>query len=156
SVIPIDIPPLRERTEDIIPLVYHILARELGDGKPTPEIDTEAQVALQQYPWPGNVRELENAVRHACTFAQEDKIALDVLPPQIVKGSLLTAQVEAAAGGQGSDDYKGQSLKAFLRAKEKDYLQTVLEHVEGDKVKAAETLKISLATLYRKLPEPIE
>ena len=50
------------------------------------------------------------------------------------------------------------SIRSFpsLRAKEKDYLQTVLDHMEGDKVKAAEVLKISLATLYRKLPEPTE
>jgi len=54
------------------------------------------------------------------------------------------------------DTYKGQSLKAFLRHKEKEYLNTVLHYMEGDKTRAAKALKISLATLYRKLPEPVD
>ena len=55
-----------------------------------------------------------------------------------------------------ADEYRGKSLKAFLRQKEKEYLQMVLELMDGDKEKAAKALKISLATLYRKLPDPNE
>ena len=58
------------------------------------------------------------------------------------------------AGGIKAEIYRGKSLKAFLKAKEKEYLSQVLQYVEGDKEKAAKALKISLATLYRKLPDP--
>ena len=62
----------------------------------------------------------------------------------------------AGAGGSGNDETRHKSLKAFLRAKEKEYLDQVLSHSDGDKEKAAKALKISLATLYRKLPEEEE
>ena len=158
SVIPIDIAPLRERPEDILPLVYHVLRNHSRDKEDLPEIELDAQMVLENYSWPGNVRELENAIRHACTFATDGKIKKNDLPAKMLDatGSL----VPVAGGGlddpSASDHYKGQSLKAFLRNKEKEYLSTVLQHMEGDKTRAARALKISLATLYRKLPEPVD
>jgi transcriptional regulator with PAS, ATPase and Fis domain len=154
SVIPIEIPPLRERPEDVLPLVYHFVRKEIGPGKEMPTIDPEAQLIFERYPWPGNVRELENAVRHALTFAREGKIGREVLPAKIVNH----APGGATPSGYGTrmEDYRGKSLKAFLRAKEKEYLGQILTSVNGDKEKAAKALKISLATLYRKLPDPKE
>jgi DNA-binding NtrC family response regulator len=155
SVIPIEIAPLRERPEDILPLVYHVIRREIGPNREPPQLDPEAELMLQRYPWPGNVRELENAIRHALTFARDGKIGVDVMPAKMVN------YAGPPIGGQGGvpglvEDYRGKSLKGFLRAKEKEYLQHVLKTVEGDKEKAAKALKISLATLYRKLPDPQE
>ncbi|MGI6088006.1 MAG: helix-turn-helix domain-containing protein [Kiritimatiellia bacterium] len=60
----------------------------------------------------------------------------------------------AQAAGNKREDFRGKSLKAFLRSKEKEYLAQVLKNTAGDKQMAAKALKISLATLYRKLPEP--
>ncbi len=155
SVIPIEIKPLRERAEDILPLVYHTMRTEVGQGKDLPTIDPEAQLVLENYPWPGNVRELENAIRHALTFSKEGRVTKDVLPAKIVSA------VDTGAGGVGvaglrPDAYRGKSLKSFLRSKEKEYLSQVLQFMDGDKEKAAKALRISLATLYRKLPDPKE
>jgi DNA-binding NtrC family response regulator len=152
SVIPIQIPPLRERPEDIMPLVYHVIKRETTEGQTPPVVEPDVAAILESYSWPGNVRELENAVTHAITFAREDKITKEDLPTKIA-----AAPVHAPAGAAIADDGdRGKSLKAFLRAKEKEYLQHVLSLSGGDKEEAAKTLKISLATLYRKLPEDKE
>jgi two-component system, NtrC family, response regulator PilR len=153
SVIPIEIAPLRERPEDILPLVYHVLRKELGDGRQAPTIEPEAQLILERYGWPGNVRELENAIRHALTFARDGKIGREVLPAKIVG---QVASGGAGAGATRIEDFRGRSLKAFLRQKEKEYLELVLKSFGGDKEKTAKALRISLATLYRKLPEPHE
>jgi DNA-binding NtrC family response regulator len=156
SVIPIEIAPLRQRTEDIMPLIEHMMRRELGPNASLPALDPESALLLERYAWPGNVRELENAIRHAITFAKDGKIVKDVLPAKIASASQFRDPHAKSPGTQIVEDYRGKSLKAFLRAKEKEYLAQVLEIVGGDKEKAAKTLKISLATLYRKLPEAIE
>jgi DNA-binding NtrC family response regulator len=158
SVIPIEIVPLRDRPEDILPLVFHTMRQEAGPNRELPAMDPEVQLILEKYAWPGNVRELENAIRHAMTFSKEQgRITKDVLPARIV------AAVEQGEGGAvPSDDslrsevFRGKSLKSFLRTKEKEYLTHVLQYVGGDKERAAKQLRISLATLYRKLPEPSE
>ena len=131
------------------------MRHEVGPDKDLPSIDPEAQLVLEQYPWPGNVRELENATRHALTFAKDGKVTKDVLPAKIVS-SVSSGGAVAVAGGAKAEIYKGKSLKAFLKTKEKEYLSQVLQYVEGDKEMAAKALKISLATLYRKLPDPKE
>ena len=152
SVIPLEIPPLRERPEDILPLVYHVMRNEVPQDKELPPLTPETRQLLENYAWPGNVRELANAIRHALTFAKGDMLTPDLLP-----ASILNA---AQAGGASLrrldpdiEEARGKSLKAFLRQKEKDYLMMVLSSMGGNKEKAAEALKISLATLYRKLPE---
>ncbi len=150
SVIPIEIKPLRERVEDILPLAYNVIQKEIPEGQTLPSLDLEVAAILEAYAWPGNVRELENAIKHAITFAQNNIITKDVLPPKIAatalpEGSKIRTEVDSSA--------KAHSLKAFLRSKEKEYLKHVLDMTDGNKDEAAKTLKISLATLYRKLPE---
>lgn len=156
SVIPIEIPPLRERVEDILPLVNHVARRIVGSTADLPAVDPDAAILLEQYVWPGNVRELENAVRHALTFAKDGRLSKDVLPAKILANTSRGVSKPQSDSYSPSDDVQGKSLKAFLRIKEKEYLCRVLEGVGGDKEKAAKTLKISLATLYRKLPETID
>ncbi len=149
SVIPLEIKPLRERPEDILPLIYHFLRMELGvEKKELPTIEPSVINIFEQYSWPGNVRELENAIKHALTFAKDNVIKVDCLPGKIIK------DLQVNGTPIRHDDMRGKSLKAFLRGKEKEYLAFVLKSSDGDKQKAARSLKISLATLYRKLPEP--
>ncbi len=144
AVITIDIPPLRKRTEDILPLVNHFIRTELSSDE-TVAIDPDAAQAFEAYPWPGNVRELENAVRHALTFrAAGAPITRDLLPPKV-------AEYEAAKPAVSSAD--GVTLKSFLRQKEREYIEQILSTNGGDKEKAAELLKVNLSTLYRKLSE---
>lgn len=153
SVIPITISPLRERREDILPLAYHIIRSTVGENGTPPEMDAESQLVLERYAWPGNVRELENAVRHAMTFGSDGRITRAELPARIVE-SISEGDLSGDLAGIVNDEYRGKSLKAFLRQKEKEYLEMVLEMMDGDKEAAAKSLKISLATLYRKLPDP--
>lgn len=153
SVIPIEIQPLNKRVEDIMPLVYLFLQKECPD-KP-PSIDSEVTAILESYQWPGNVRELENAVKHALTMAKDDVIRKDVLPPRIAETPIDRSTASSKKNSEDSE-FKGRSLKAFLKAKEQEYLQQVLQHTKGNKDEAAKSLKISLATLYRKLPQEDE
>lgn len=147
NIIPIAIEPLRNRREDIIPLANHFLHLEIGNNRELPRLMPEVLAILENYSWPGNAREMENAIKHCLTFARGNEITPDVMPPRIV----------AAVGDLGSapsgaqTDHQFESLKAFLRKKEQQYLQQVINGFNGDKEKAASTLKISLATLYRKL-----
>jgi two-component system, NtrC family, response regulator PilR len=150
SVIPIRIPPLRDRPDDILPLVSVFLNREIGENGEAPALEADAQHVLESYNWPGNVRELENAIRHALTFAKDGAIRREDLPAKILDSMEGGAEPIRASR---IEDFRGKSLKAFLRTKEKEYLSAVIESMEGDKEKAAKALKISLATLYRKLPE---
>ncbi len=154
SVISIDIPPLRSRPEDILPLVDHIMRRELGPGAELPLIDHETQNILDNYNWPGNVRELENSIQHALTFAQQGTITKDTLPAKIV--NTVEEGLKSGVIASRHDQFKGKSLKAFLHDKEKEFLQRTIENLNGDKEKAASELGISLATLYRKLPADLK
>ncbi len=153
SVISIDIPPLRNRPEDILPLVDHILRQELGPGAELPQIDHDAQSVLDNYNWPGNVRELENAIQHAMTFSQGN-ITKDALPAKIV--NTVEEGIRSGVITSRHEQFKAKSLKAFLHDKEKEFLQRTIESMNGDKEKAASELGISLATLYRKLPADLK
>ena len=145
AVITIDIPPLRERPEDIMPLVRHFIAGETPAGATQPTVNDAAAKALLAYSWPGNVRELENAVKHALTFMRGGEITSGDLPTRITENK--DAADSPISSGQSA------SLKSFLKQKEREYIGQILSSVGGDKEKAAETLKVNLSTLYRKLSD---
>ena len=150
AVITLDIPPLRDRPEDILPLARHFIKTETVGFKTTPTLSHEAADVLMAYKWPGNVRELENAIKHAVTFLQDDVITAELLPPRIIsRAQENKAQQQAAQTAAGNNT----SLKGFLKLKEKEYLEQILSSTHGDKEKAAQTLQVSLATLYRKLSD---
>ena len=91
------------------------------------------------------------------TFAKDAVITRDVLPPKILQSQADGATPAAGASAKADlDPSRCKSLKAFLRTKEKEYLNQILAYTGGDKEKAAKALDISLATLYRKLPETEE
>ena len=148
AVITIDIPPLRKRPDDIIPLARHFIRAERGDAAsvPVPEISSDAAKALMAYEWPGNVRELENAIKHALTFYHGGEITCDLLPPKILEHKAKSEQVTSSGNTNAS-------LKSFLKQKEREYIEQILSNTGGDKEKAAETLKVNLSTLYRKLSD---
>lgn len=148
AVITIDIPPLRSRTEDILPLARHFLQAEIAGSRKVPVISEEAAKILLSYNWPGNVRELENCMKHAVAFAQGDVISPKDLPSRVAEhkpSPVDSSRVPASGVSQSA------SLKSFLRQKEKEYIGQILNATGGDKEKAAETLKVNLSTLYRKL-----
>lgn len=149
SVIPIEIPPLRDRRDDIMPLAQYMIRKEIGPNRQAPTIVPEVQVAMERYPWPGNVRELENAIRHALTFVADGQITMEVLPAKITRQASRDTLVELAGE---KDPENLRSLKSYVRNREMEYISHVLKQVGDDKEKAAKILKVSLATLYRKIP----
>lgn len=148
NVIPIVLAPLRERREDIQPLINHFIRSEIRGQDDLPSLEPAAALALEQYDWPGNVRELQNAVRHALAFASDGVIRREDLPAKVLKATAGSSSAPAPGA-----EMKGHSLRQFLRSKEREYLGQVLQSYGGDKEKAAKALRISLATLYRKLPD---
>lgn len=132
-----------------MPLVQFMIRKEVGANVTPPGIAPDVQVAMERYPWPGNVRELENAVRHALTFVANGEVTLDVLPAKIGRHVTRDTLVEIA-GEKDPENLK--PLKSYVRSRETEYISHVLKQVGDDKEKAAKILKVSLATLYRKIP----
>jgi DNA-binding NtrC family response regulator len=152
SVIPIQLPPLRERKSDIPALVQAFLAQFEKENRRTVEISAAAMNAFASYAWPGNVRELENIVHRLATLCDNDRIELaDVLP--LLSGDHALARMPSDSPA-AIDKTETLPLKSYLRDIETRYLRETVARCGGDKVKAAQTLNISLATLYRKLDSP--
>jgi two-component system response regulator PilR (NtrC family)/two-component system response regulator HydG len=134
AVIPVRLPSLRERPEDIPLLAAHFLKRAAASlGKPLEGFDDEALAWLGRHRWPGNVRELENVVERAATLARG---------PLVTLADLHTEFVTPASGGGAT--------RPTLAELEADYIQRVLEETRGDKVAAARILGISVRTLQRR------
>jgi len=149
SVIPVVVPPLRHRSSDIAILAEYFCQRQAVALGQDLEISADVLPVLIDYSWPGNVRELENAIACAAALCRDGKITLADLPPNISAGSCGSG----GAGFGGGDQACGKSLRDFLKLKENEYMQAVLERTSGNRARAAEVLGISRATLYRKLPE---
>ncbi len=143
SVIPIQLPALRERREDIPLLARHFLERfRKSMEKPVEGLSPEAVRRLEAYDWPGNVRELENTMERAVALETSGEISLRVLPDRIAGysssgASGISAGVELAFPPEGID------LEKEIAETERRYLQAALEKSNGVRTKASELLKIS-------------
>jgi transcriptional regulator with PAS, ATPase and Fis domain len=147
NVLPIFLPPLRERATDIPGLAEHFLARQAREsGKKAPRLPAETLSLLMRYRWPGNVRELENAIERACALCDEGIIKPQDLPPQVVRQAALPAM-----SGEPSSMPVGRTLDDFVREQERRYIDETIKFNGGSREKAAKMLGISMATLYRKL-----
>jgi len=134
----ITVPPLRERREDIPPLVHDFLRRAAARvKKDVKTVSADAMTALMNYSWPGNVRELEHAVERAVIVARGDSIKVRELPPEVSQKTRLRA----------TDD----SLD--LQAQERAMIERALERFRGNRRQAADALKISTVTLWRKMKQ---
>jgi DNA-binding NtrC family response regulator len=140
NMLPIHIPPLRERAEDILPLTWFFLNEGASNGQSHWEISPEAMASLRVYHWPGNVRELRNTIRRASIMAQGRTISADLLPFSPPRLSSPTAQKNAQ---------EGPPLPLWVV--EREYIRDVLDQVNGNKSKAAKILEIDRKTLYTKL-----
>ena len=172
NVIPIQLPSLRERRDDIPLLVAHFLNGKVSHRTQRPfQVTRQAMEILCAHDWPGNVRELENAIERAATLCDGDVLQASDLPPSLlaaVQPSAPAADAQAAAelptvsesalfplhpsaSAPPPPSQPVTPLKAFLREQEQAHLNRALEQCGGDKEKAAILLGVSLATLYRKL-----
>ena len=149
AVIPVDLPPLRERSEDIPLLVQHFLHKNATQvGTEVKKIEPDALEALVRYSFPGNVRELENAIERACALCENSVVTVADLPPA-VQGR---GPGSAAAGRDNIIEMPiGQRLDEFIQNEERAYIEKTLRYNNGSREKTASMLGISMATLYRKL-----
>jgi DNA-binding NtrC family response regulator len=132
----ITVPPLRDRREDIPPLVHNFLVRAASRmKKDVSSVSADAMTALMNYRWPGNVRELEHAIERAVILANNPNIRVRDLPPEITQKS------RARAGDDTLD----------LQEQERVMITRALERFRGNRRQAADALKISPVTLWRKM-----
>jgi two-component system response regulator HydG len=138
AVIPIHLPPLRERKDDLPLLAEHFLHRAtVAANKSIGGFTPDAMAALLRHSWPGNVRELENVVQRAVTLTAEGRVFPDALLLE-----LTASPRQAVSLGQ-------MARRPTLRALAAEYVSLILQETGGDKVRAAEILGISKRTLYR-------
>ncbi|WP_029910064.1 sigma-54-dependent transcriptional regulator [Pelobacter seleniigenes] len=143
SVVPLHLPPLRERTMDIPALAEHFLHRySHKNRKDIRSIQADAMEALLAYQWPGNIRELENAIERAVILCLEEKIALQHLPQQVRQAFAETTERPFAIR-------PGLTLKDM----EKELILSTLRQTGENRTKAAEILGITRQTLQNKLKE---
>jgi PAS domain S-box-containing protein len=140
NVIPIEVPPLRNRKEDIVPLVRHFLNKfSLYYKKEIFEIDEEALTSLLNYSWPGNIRELENVIEYAFVrTTKKNVIESSKLPPNIID------QANASTDTKNNREF-------FPDSRERAELISTLEKFQWNKTKVAQELKIGRTTLWRQM-----
>lgn len=139
----IEVPPLRERKQDIPPLVALFVkqfAQQLG--KPEPTIAPDAFQKLLEYSWPGNVRELQNAMEYAVVLSRKDLIGVKELPAEVQLPVALRQTGRSASDGQGVQSLDDVERRTILQA---------LAQCHGNKKKAAALLGIQRPTLYNKM-----
>jgi len=148
----INIPPLRERREDVVPLARHILTK-VGGINP-PELTPQVIEALSAYTWSGNVRQLRNCLERAALLADNGRVTVRELPPEVVyRTEKANVSVSYSAPGNGGVGSFHNVTPTNLRDVERQQILNALEKTGWHRGKTAELLGISPSTLYRRLRE---
>jgi len=153
NVFPITLPPLRERTRDILPLARHLIRQHIGPGQPVPELSPEVAARLLAYPWPGNVRELDNVLQRALILRMGDRIEdadLDFGESPRAAAARPAVQIQPLAATAPPSE-NGASLSEGLRSVEEQRILQVLDNGHSNRKQAAQQLGISERTLRYKL-----
>ncbi len=147
NVVPVELPPLNQRREDIPTLVEHYSARFAADQRlNSPEISTEAMAALQACDWPGNVRQLRNVIERTIILAPKDnftKIEIEMLPPEILGNDDDL--------DQGVASLMGSPLREARESFEREYLKVQIRRFSGNISKTANFIGMERSALHRKL-----
>ncbi len=147
NVVPVAVPSLAERRDDIPPLADHFFTRYAREqGLPAPEIAPEAMAALQAYDWPGNVRQLRNVVERTVILAPRDRMARiepDMLPPEITGAP--------SDNGTGISTLMGVPLREARESFEREYLRIQIRRFSGNISKTAGFIGMERSALHRKL-----
>jgi two-component system nitrogen regulation response regulator NtrX len=149
NVVPVRLPPLRERREDIPELVSHFLARFASDRRMnSPTISAEAVAALQAHEWPGNVRQLRNIIERTIILAPGDRLSridVDLLPPEILENQGV------AAGSSATMAIMGSPLREARESFEREYLKIQIRRFSGNISRTASFIGMERSALHRKL-----
>jgi len=147
NVVPVTIPGLAERREDIPALVAHFMAHYAAERRvPTPEVAPDAMVALQSYEWPGNVRQLRNVVERTIIMAPGDRIGridLDLLPAEVLG--------DPGEMGGGANAIMGSPLREARETFEREYLRVQIRRFSGNISRTASFIGMERSALHRKL-----
>jgi two-component system, NtrC family, nitrogen regulation response regulator NtrX len=149
NVVPVKLPPLRERREDIPELVSHFLARFAGERRMSPPgISDEAMAALQAHDWPGNVRQLRNIMERTLILAPGDRmqqIDVDLLPPEILDNQ------NVMSGASSTMAIMGSPLREARESFEREYLRIQIRRFSGNISRTASFIGMERSALHRKL-----
>jgi DNA-binding NtrC family response regulator len=154
SVVPVELPPLRNRREDILPLAKHFIrkyaeenAREISEN-----LSSDVLSLLENYYYPGNVRELENVIERAVVIAPGDKITVECLRPEVRDPSLATEMIRSTEGKSGDIDIsRGVNFYDEVKKFEIDLIRRALEQTGGHQSRAARLLGLNATTLNSKI-----
>lgn len=142
NVVPINLPPLRERKGDIQSLVEHFAVRFSGGRAEPPVFSTGAMDVLLRYPWPGNVRQLENMIERTVALTPYPVILPADLPEELLEADQLADRIGLGKGA-------GEGSPLMLRELNRKHIDSVLAKTGGNKLRAAQMLGIDRRTLYR-------
>jgi len=149
NVVPVQIPALAERREDIPPLVEHFVAHYANERRvQTPEVAPDAMIALQSYEWPGNVRQLRNVVERTVILAPGNRIAridIDLLPPEVL------GSAGDGGGGATASAIMGSPLREARESFEREYLRVQIRRFSGNISRTATFIGMERSALHRKL-----
>ncbi len=171
NVVPLRLPPLRERSEDIPDLVRHFFAMGVSEGLPAKTISKDALNVMRQYPWPGNVRELENVVRRFSALYSQENITADLVSQELETPARSPAQSGISRDRSvdlkiAVEDWLNQYFQKFgdelppsglyqrvLREIEEPLILVALAATRGNQIKAADLLGLNRNTLRKKINE---
>jgi two-component system nitrogen regulation response regulator NtrX len=149
NVVPVRMPSLAERREDVAELVQYFLTRYAAERRvSTPVLTEDAIAALQTYDWPGNVRQLRNVVERTLILAPAERIGsidIDMLPPEV------TAEPARLVPGQAVRSIMGTPLREAREAFEREYLRAQIRRFSGNISKTAAFIGMERSALHRKL-----
>ena len=154
SVVPLELPPLRDRREDILPLAKHFIAKynEENARRISENLAPEVLSLLENYYYPGNVRELENIIERAVVIAPTDEITVECLRPEVRDPNLAQAMVRDSEGASGTIDIaRGINFYDEVRDFEIDMIRRALDQTAGHQSRAARLLGLNATTLNSKI-----
>jgi transcriptional regulator with GAF, ATPase, and Fis domain len=153
SVVPIELPPLRDRREDVLPLAQHFIRKynEENGRHVAEQIAPEVLSLLESYSWPGNVRELENAIERAVVIAPSDEISRECLRPEIADPSSARSAARGDSGAGAIDISRGINFYDEVRRFEIDLIRRALDQTGGHQSRAARLLGMNPTTLNSKI-----
>jgi DNA-binding NtrC family response regulator len=153
AVVPIELPPLRERRDDILPLAQHFIRKynEENSREVSDQLAPDVLALLEQYTWPGNVRELENVMERAVVIAPDKELTLQCLPADITDPQKSFGGALPAAGAGGIDLSRGINFYDEVRRFEVDLIRRALEQTGGHQSRAARLLGMNATTLNSKI-----
>ena len=154
SVVPIELPPLRDRRQDVLPLAQHFIRKYNAENsrQVSEHIAPEVLSLLENYSWPGNVRELENAIERAVVIAPADEISRACLRPEIADPQAARAVVREGSGAASAIDVgRGINFYDEVRRFEIDLIRRALDQTGGHQSRAARLLGMNPTTLNSKI-----